>query len=155
MPKFFVKLLFIVMAAVMVVTACGTAADNPASYTNPPAYEDPTLVPAMDTAATELPATEAATAGPVSFSADILPIFESRCISCHGGNKTEKGLDLKSFASLMNGSEEGPVVTAGDAANSSLASLILNGKMPKRGPKLTPEQVQLIIDWINQGALDN
>lgn len=160
MPKFFVKLLFIVMAAVMVVTACGTAADNPASYTNPPAYEDPTLVPAMDTAATELPATdlpatEAATAGPVSFSADILPIFESRCVSCHGGNKTEKGLDLKSFASLMNGSEEGPVVTAGDAANSSLASLILNGKMPKRGPKLPPEQVQLIIDWINQGALDN
>ncbi len=155
MPKFFVKLLFIVMAAVMVVTACGTAADNPASYTNPPAYEAPTLVPAMEATATELPATEAAAAGPVSFSTDILPIFESRCVSCHGGNKTEKGLDLKSFASLMNGSEEGPVVTAGDAANSSLASLILNGKMPKRGPKLTPEQVQLIIDWINQGALDN
>jgi len=27
--------------------------------------------------------------------------------------------------------------------------------MPKRGPKLTPDQVQLVVDWINQGALDN
>ena len=55
----------------------------------------------------------------------------------------------------MAGSENGPVVTAGDAANSSLAEMVANGKMPKRGPKLTPDQVQLIVDWINQGAQNN
>ena len=69
--------------------------------------------------------------------------------------QTELESTLTAYASLMNGSERGPVVVAGDAANSALANLISSGKMPKRGPKLTPEQVQLIIDWINQGALNN
>jgi hypothetical protein len=30
-----------------------------------------------------------------------------------------------------------------------------SGKMPKRGPKLTAEQIQTISDWINAGALNN
>jgi hypothetical protein len=36
-----------------------------------------------------------------------------------------------------------------------MAEMIVSQKMPKRGPKLTPPQVQTIIDWINQGALNN
>jgi hypothetical protein len=55
----------------------------------------------------------------------------------------------------MQGSEDGPVLAAGDAGNSSLVKLIESGKMPKRGPKVTPEQLQLIQSWINAGALDN
>jgi mono/diheme cytochrome c family protein len=156
MSKLFVKILFVVMTAVMVITACSTASETPTAYSNPPtatqppAYADPSSATNAP-AATEPPAAS----GPISFASDILPIFQSRCINCHGGDRTEKGLDLKSYASLMNGSERGPVLVAGDAANSSLVNLISSGKMPKRGPKLTPEQVQLIIDWINQGALNN
>ncbi|MBI3175862.1 MAG: c-type cytochrome [Chloroflexi bacterium] len=156
MSKLFVKILFVVMTAVMVVTACSTASETPTAYSNPstatqpPAYVDPSSATNAP-AATEPPAAS----GTISFATDILPILESRCINCHGGDRTEKGLDLKSYASLMNGSERGPVIVAGDAANSTLANLISSGKMPKRGPKLTPEQVQLIIDWINQGALNN
>jgi hypothetical protein len=55
----------------------------------------------------------------------------------------------------MKGSDNGPVVTPGNADNSLLVELLLNQKMPKRGPKFTPAQIQIIIDWINQGALDN
>jgi mono/diheme cytochrome c family protein len=84
-----------------------------------------------------------------------MPLIESRCINCHGGERTQEGLDMKTHAAIMAGSENGPVVTPGDAANSSLAQLVIEGKMPKRGPKLTPDQVQLVVDWINQGALDN
>jgi mono/diheme cytochrome c family protein len=91
----------------------------------------------------------------VSFASDILPLFESRCIGCHGGERTQEGLDLKTHASIMTGSENGPVVTPGDAANSLLVEMVATQKMPKRGPKLTPNQVQLITDWVNQGALDN
>jgi mono/diheme cytochrome c family protein len=82
-------------------------------------------------------------------------MLDSRCVNCHGGERTSKGLSLKTYDTLMAGSENGPVVTPGDAANSPLAELVANGKMPKRGPKLTPDQVQLIVDWINQGALNN
>jgi len=55
----------------------------------------------------------------------------------------------------MSGSENGFVVVAGDAAHSKLVEMIANQKMPKRGPKLTPPQLQLIVDWVNQGAQDN
>jgi mono/diheme cytochrome c family protein len=156
MSKLFIRFLFVVMAAVMIVTACGTATVSPTAYVNPPttvpATDPAVMVPATDAS---LPTEPAAATGAISFTADILPILESRCINCHGGNKTEKGLDLKSYASLMTGSSKGPVIVAGDAASSALATLISNGKMPKRGPKLTPEQVELIIAWINAGALNN
>ena len=48
------------------------------------------------------------------------PSFESRCINCHGGDRTEKGLVLKTYTDLMAGSENGPVVTPGDAADSTV-----------------------------------
>jgi hypothetical protein len=44
---------------------------------------------------------------------------------------------------------------AGDAAKSKLVQSIQLGKMPKRGTKLTAEQVQLFTDWVNAGAQDN
>lgn len=104
-------------------------------------------------AATAL-ATEAGTAG-VSFSAEIFPILKSRCVNCHGGNKTEEGLNMTSYDDLMAGSENGPVVIPGDSTNSSLATSLVERKMPKRGPKLSPEMVQLILRWIDEGAPDN
>jgi uncharacterized membrane protein len=97
----------------------------------------------------------AAAAATVSFAKDILPLLQNRCVNCHGGERTSKGLSLNSFDAVMAGSENGPVVTAGDAANSSLVQMVASGKMPKRGPQLTPAEVQLITDWINQGAKNN
>jgi mono/diheme cytochrome c family protein len=147
--------LFILIVGVL--SACGSQPANP-STSQPteevlPATEVPTDSPtAADTTAPTEPAAEGAT---VSFTNDILPIFESRCINCHGGDKTQEGLDLKTHAALMTGSDNGSVVTPGDIANSLLVELVVSQKMPKRGPKLTPPQVQLITDWVNQGALDN
>jgi len=122
------------------------------TVTEAPATEAPTEAPATEPAAATQPVVEGAT---VSFSTDILPIFESRCIGCHGGERTQEGLDLKTHASLLAGSNNGSVLTPGDAANSLLIELVTTQKMPKRGPKLTPPQVQLITDWVNQGAPDN
>ena len=143
-----------------VLAACTTPATNtPVSPQPTEASVSATEAPATDPAvATEgaTAATEAPVAGAtVSFANDVLPMLQSRCKNCHGGQKTEKELNLTSYESVMAGSENGPVVTPGDAANSPLAEMVVNGKMPKRGPKLTPDQVQLIVDWINQGGLNN
>jgi len=119
--------------------------------TNPPLPTD-TAAPATEPAATTQPAVEGAT---VSFANDILPIIQSRCINCHGGDRTEEGLVLKTHADLMAGSNNGFVVTPGNAADSLLVELVATQKMPKRGPKLTPPQVQLITEWVNQGAQNN
>jgi uncharacterized membrane protein len=91
----------------------------------------------------------------ISFSNEILPIFKSRCINCHGGQKIEEGLDLTSYAAVMAGSENGLIVLPGDLENSLLAQALIEREMPKRGPKLSPDQAQLILDWISQGAPDN
>jgi hypothetical protein len=91
----------------------------------------------------------------ISFDNDVLPILRSRCVVCHGGERRESSLDLTSYSGLIAGSDSGPVIVPGDADNSLIVKLVLNGRMPKRAPKLVPTQIQTLIDWINQGALDN
>jgi uncharacterized membrane protein len=161
-----------IVVSVLVVgflAACGTspteAPASPPTDTAAPATEAPTeavMTEAPTESATEAPATEPAAAtqpavegATVSFANDVMPIIQSRCIGCHGGDRTEEGLDLKTHASIIAGSDNGAVIAPGDAANSLLVELVATQKMPKRGPKLTPPQVQLITDWVNQGAADN
>lgn len=91
----------------------------------------------------------------ISYSHDVQPILESRCASCHFGEFTSAELHMDTYQSLMTGSENGPVIVAGNAKKSLLVQKISSGAMPKRGPKLTPTQVQIIVDWINAGAQDN
>jgi hypothetical protein len=55
----------------------------------------------------------------------------------------------------MAGSRNGSVVEPGNANNSLLVQLIEEGKMPDRGDPVTADELQLIIDWVNQGALNN
>ena len=161
------KTKFIILILIVgLLSACGSQpAETPASLpteestptveapTNPPAASD-TAIPPTE-APTEQPTTEPAATTGVSFANDILPVIQSRCINCHGGNKIEEGLSMKTYTNLMAGSDNGPVIVPGDAAGSLLVELVSKQEMPKRGPKLTPPQVQLIVDWVNQGALDN
>ena len=99
----------------------------------------------------------------VSFSQDILPIFQIRCGTCHspGGEGFEKsGLDLRSYQGLMKGTQFGPVVVVGDDQTSNLI-VLLDGRadkslqMPHNGRKLTTCDRDLIRTWIREGAQDN
>ena len=91
------------------LTACGAPATNtPASSPTgsvPLDTQAPTYPPVSTAAAAPTDtavATELATQGaPVSFAHDVLPIMESRCANCHGGDRVEKGLNLKTYAELM------------------------------------------------------
>jgi hypothetical protein len=47
------------------------------------------------------------------------------------------------------------VLVPGDANASLLVELIVKGDMPNRGEPVTPAELQLIMDWVNQGALNN
>jgi hypothetical protein len=46
-------------------------------------------------------------------------------------------------------------VQAGDAENSPMFQVLNLAIMPKDKPPLTIEQLFMIYDWINAGALDN
>ncbi len=101
------------------------------------------------------PAAGSVSSGSVSFSKNIMPILQASCISCHGGERTSRGLDMKTYASLMQGSQNGAMVVPGNSGNSMLIQSVQSGKMPKRGAMLPPAQIQLLIDWVNSGAKNN
>lgn len=115
----------------------------------------PTDIPAAATVTPTATATLTSTTAAVSFARDVLPIFDQVCVKCHGGEKTQKSLVLKSYDDLMQGSENGPVILPGDPGNSVLIDMIVKGKMPKNGPKLLPAQIRVITDWVKAGAPNN
>ena len=161
----YLKFVLLVLIVGLLSACGGSPTETPASTSAPTEQVPPTTEAAGSTdtaapteppAATEAPATQPAAGGAtVSFANDVFPIIESRCINCHGGDRTEEGLNLTSHANILAGSDNGAVVVPGDAANSLFVEMVATQKMPKRGPKLTPPQIQIFMDWVNQGALDN
>ena len=93
------------------------------------------------------------TAGPISFSADILPIFKAKCIVCHG---KLGGWDGSNYDAAMSSGDHAPVILPGDAAGSLLAQKLLGTQtvgeiMPPAG-KLSDDEIQTILQWIESGA---
>ena len=93
--------------------------------------------------------------GSLSYTLDVLPIFEIRCVACHG---TAGGWDATTWAAAVGSGDNAPVVIPGDAANSILAQMMLGTHpegilMPPDG-KLPDALVQLVVDWIDGGALE-
>ena len=92
----------------------------------------------------------------VSFQSEVLPILTQRCAlsGCHvaGG---PRGIDLRTYESVLQGGQRGAIVVAGNAAGSEIVNQIATGNMPPGGPPLDDAQVQLITDWINDGAENN
>jgi len=75
----------------------------------------------------------------ISFINDVKPIMDARCLSCHGvgGNSPE----LKNHAEISNNA-------------AIVKDQVASGIMPK-GSILTTAQIKAIVDWIDEGALDN
>jgi mono/diheme cytochrome c family protein len=109
----------------------------------------------------------AATPGPVSFQKQVLPIFEAHCIACHslgGVGVTASALDLTSYKDLRYGSVRGVALVPFHSDRSPMMRYLKDDwesknqyalKMPPLGPRLSPEDLKLISDWIDQGAKNN
>ena len=92
----------------------------------------------------------------VDFVKDIQPIFKEHCYKCHGPERQEEGLRLDHKASAMKGSDNGPAIRPGDGNGSVLVFAIRQTsklKMPKKAEPLKPEQIELIAQWIDEGAV--
>ena len=85
-----------------------------------------------------------------SFHMNILPILTERCAlaGCHVADGP-RDLDLRTYESFKAGSEHGAIFIPGNAEESEIVEQIKSGKMPPGGPPLTPDQIQLFVDWIN------
>lgn len=88
------------------------------------------------------------------FDAQIKPILEAHCFSCHGGGKRLRGeLDLTTHAGLVKGGENGKVIDLKTPGKSRLLVAINHGeiKMPPRG-KLPQAQIESLTKWVGMGA---
>lgn len=107
--------------------------------------------------ATPRPVTPWPTATPggdatVSYTRDIQPILNANCVRCHGGIA---GLWLTDYEHTMLGGINGPVVVPGNPDASPLYTYVSAGLMPPDAPPLSDEAVELIRQWIAEGAPKN
>ena len=102
---------------------------------------------------------------PIDFQSHVFPIIRSRCIECHGAPfvkngrtiNPKAGLRLDTYAMVVKGTLDGPVLKPGSTAESSLYELIAldeddDDVMPPKGGKLTPAQIDVFKRWIEEGA---
>ena len=104
------------------------------------------------------------TSGPSGVSPDsfyahhIHPVFEAKCIACHGAGSEKAGLRLDSYSDLMRGGKDGAVIVPGKPeASMLLARVTLTPGdphfMPAEGrTPLTSDEVSWIRAWIRSGA---
>ena len=101
----------------------------------------------------------------LSYQQDVVPILEQRCRACHsapdGTGYQATGLLMDSYESLMNGTDYGPVIIAGDSRRSILNMLVEGraGNMQRmphdENEGLSHEEIEILKEWVNQGALNN
>ena len=91
----------------------------------------------------------------IEFVKDIQPIFAASCYECHGPRKQEAQFRLDHKATALKGGELGVAIVPGKSIDSLLIHLVAGLKeevMPKKGTRLTPDQVGVLRAWIDQGA---
>ncbi|MEM7656216.1 MAG: c-type cytochrome domain-containing protein [Bacteroidota bacterium] len=85
----------------------------------------------------------------VSYAADVLPILQENCISCHtAGNRPGGGVVLDTYASLREVARSGRLLGAVLRWDDFSA-------MPKNKDPLEDCELLLIKQWINAGHLEN
>jgi hypothetical protein len=90
----------------------------------------------------------------VSFARQVAPILEKHCLRCHGGTTKKGGLSLATAAAAQAGGDTGPAVVPRRPDDSLLLDVVTGPKprMPRNAPPLKAEQVNLLRQWITQGA---
>ncbi len=87
----------------------------------------------------------------------IAPVLEQRCSQCHSSSQQKGGLDMSTYAGLMKGGGEGPVIVKGNAKGSDLIRRVSlpetdDDYMPKEHPPLTADQIAVFTWWVDAGA---
>jgi hypothetical protein len=98
----------------------------------------------------------------ITYAVDIKPILDANCVRCHITKQAKLHLDSRD--AILQGADNNPVVIPGSPKKSWLVNeIVYSGNdtnsnwMPPQHTKaklksLSPEQIGLIIGWIQQGA---
>ena len=93
----------------------------------------------------------------VDFDAEIRPLLQERCLTCHQASNALGGLSIESQEDALRGGTGGPAVVAGDPGASPLLSRLMlpdgaPGIMPPTGPRVSQAELSAMRAWILEGA---
>ena len=94
----------------------------------------------------------------VVYTSLVQPIFDQKCVSCHGPDKQKGKLRMDSFEELAKGGKEGDAFEPGNAEDSNILYRIHlplddDEHMPPDGKKQMEEhEIAIVTWWIEQGA---
>ncbi len=105
-------------------------------------------------------ASASAVAADLDFYKDVYPFLKTNCISCHNKTTTKADLNMETPELMIKGGEAGTALIPGKSAESLVvqASLHQNDmEMPPGNNKagavdLTPAEIAILKQWIDQGA---
>lgn len=97
---------------------------------------------------------------PVSFHKQVAPVLQAKCQGCHQPAKASGKYVMTDFAKLLGGGEsEEASIVPGKPDESNLVAQITpvdgTAAMPPNGKPLSDVEVQLIRQWIAEGAIDD
>ena len=93
----------------------------------------------------------------VTYSQDIRPLLEKHCVECHSGWFPDGGLRLDTIDAILKGGKSGPAIVPGFPDKGWLTYSLSTAanrrmQMPPSGDRLSQSQVDLIKEWLKQGA---
>ena len=93
----------------------------------------------------------------VDYSADVKPIFNKKCISCHGGVKKKAGFSVLFREEALGITESGkPAIIPGDPEHSEMIRRItveeVEERMPYKHAPLSKKEISILRRWVKQGA---
>lgn len=86
--------------------------------------------------------------GAPTFENYVGPLVAVKCAGCHG-DLASAGLNMLTYAGIMNGSLNGSVIVPGDSAKSLLFQVQSTGN---HFANFTPEELEIVKQWIDEGA---
>lgn len=84
----------------------------------------------------------------MKYAANVQPILQSNCYSCHGNGSASGGISLDTYAKVVTQVNNGNLIGTITHASGYPA-------MPQGGSKLSDCNINTIKDWIARGAQNN
>ena len=93
----------------------------------------------------------------VDYNSEVKPLFNKKCITCHGGVKKESGFSVLFRSEALAKAESGKLaIVPGDPDNSELIRRITNKdpeeRMPYEHAPLSSKEIDMLRQWIKEGA---
>lgn len=93
----------------------------------------------------------------VDYNTEVKPLFNKKCISCHGGVKKESGFSLLFRSEALEKGESGHyAIIPGDPDNSEMIRRLTSKdpeeRMPYQHAPLSSKEIDMLRQWIKEGA---